>query len=234
VQRNLLPAGPPSIPGLELSGTSIYCNETGGDYYDYVLLPDGRIGVVVADVSGHGVDAALFMASARAFLISRVQGFSSPARLIGEVNRYIARDSDPTGRFMSMFFLEIDPVARSLRWVRAGHEPALYFSPAAGSFSELDGEGMVLGVENETPYRDYGRQGWDAGAVIVIGTDGITETRNSDNELFGSARVREVIRRNASRPAAEIQAAVIAAVQAHRGAAPQEDDVTLVVVKLLG
>lgn len=234
VQRNLLPAGPPSIPGLELSGTSIYCNETGGDYYDYVLLPDARIGVVVADVSGHGVDAALFMASARAFLISRVQGFTSPARLIGEVNRYIARDSDPSGRFMSMFFLEIDPPARSLRWVRAGHEPALYFDPAAGSFSELDGDGMVLGVENEAPYRDYGRQGWDPGAVIVIGTDGITETRNSDNELFGNERVREVIRRNASRPAAEIQAAVIEAVQTHRGPAPQEDDVTLVVVKLLG
>ncbi len=233
VQRNLLPAGPPAVPGLELSGTSIYCNETGGDYYDYVLLPHGRIGVVVADVSGHGVDAALFMASARAFLISRVQGFTSPADVIGEVNRYLAQDSDPTGRFMSMFFLEIDPAARSLRWVRAGHEPALVFSPAAGTFSELDGDGMVLGVEDKTPYRDYSRQGWEPGTVIVIGTDGITETRNGTDELFGSERVRAVIRTHAARSAAEIQSAVIEAVQAYRGSAPQEDDVTLVVVKLL-
>ncbi len=233
VQRNLLPAGPPTVPGVELSGTSIYCNETGGDYYDYVLLPEGRIGVVVADVSGHGVDSALFMASARAFLIARVQGFTSPADVIGEVNRYLARDSDSTGRFMSMFFLEIDPAARSLRWVRAGHEPALVFSPAAETFSELDGDGMALGVEDKAPYRDYGRQGWDSGTVIVIGTDGITETRNSKDELFGSERVRAVIRAHAARSAAEIQSAVIAAVQAHRGAAPQEDDITLVVVKLL-
>jgi phosphoserine phosphatase RsbU/P len=117
--------------------------------------------------------------------------------------------------------------------VRAGHEPAVIYSPAAGSFEDLGGEGMALGVEADARYRSYERQGWEPGAVIVIGTDGITETRSPSNAFFGSVRVRAIIRSHAKRTAAEIQSAVIDAVQAFRAEAPQEDDVTLVVVKLL-
>jgi sigma-B regulation protein RsbU (phosphoserine phosphatase) len=233
VQRTLLPAGPPKVPGLDLAGTSIYCNETGGDYYDYILLPGSRLGVVVADVSGHGIDAALFMASARAFLLSEAHLFKSPSLLARDVNRYLTRDSAPTGRFMSMFFLEIDPAAKTLRWARAGHEPAVMYSPASEDFQELGGDGMALGVVDDTDYRDYQQQGWEPGSVVVVGTDGITETRNRSGELFGSARTREIIRAHAAGSAADIQSAVIAAVEAFRGNTPQEDDVTLVVVKLL-
>ena len=233
VQRTLLPAAPPRVPGLDLAGASIYCNETGGDYYDYVFLPAGRLGIVVADVSGHGIDAALFMASARAFLLSGSQDFKSPSLLARDVNRYVTRDSAATGRFMSMFFLEIDPAAKTLRWVRAGHEPAVVYNTAGAGFHELGGEGMAMGVVEDAEYRDYTRQGWEPGSVVVIGTDGITETRNTAGELFGSERVREIIRANAAASAADLQAAVIQAVQTFRGDAPQEDDVTLVVVKLL-
>lgn len=233
VQRTLLPSRPPLVDGLDLSGTSIYCHETGGDYYDYVLLPGERLGVVVADVSGHGIDAALFMASARAFLLSEAQTFQSPARLARDVNRCVARDSASTGRFMSMFFLEIDPRAKTLRWVRAGHEPAMLYDPMQATFRQLGGEGMAMGVLDTAEYRDYTQQGWVPGAVVVIGTDGITESRNAAGELYGVERVRQVVRANASRPAADIQAAVIEAVHRFRGEAPQEDDVTLVVVKLM-
>jgi sigma-B regulation protein RsbU (phosphoserine phosphatase) len=233
VQRTLLPARPPRVPGLDLSGASIYCNETGGDYYDYVLLPEGRLGIIVADVSGHGIDAALFMASARAFLLSGAQDFKSPALLARDVNRYVTRDSASTGRFMSMFFLEIDPAAKTLRWVRAGHEPAMVYSTTSASFRELGGEGIAMGVVDNAEYLDHTQRGWEPGSVIIIGTDGITETRNTAGELFGSERVREIVRANAAASAEGIQAAVIQAVQAFREEAPQEDDVTLVVVKLL-
>lgn len=233
VQRTLLPAAPPRLPGLDLAGTSIYCNETGGDYFDYVRLPEGRVGIVVADVSGHGIDAALFMASARAFLLSEAERYQSPARLAEDVNRYITRDGDLTGRFMSMFFLEIDSAAKTLRWVRAGHEPALVHQPGSASFQQLDGEGMAMGVMKNAGYRDYSQQGWEPETVLVIGTDGITETRNVAGEFFGAERVRRIVAANASRPAAGIQAAVIEAVQDFRGEAPQEDDVTVVVVKLM-
>ncbi|MFO7709078.1 MAG: PP2C family protein-serine/threonine phosphatase [Desulfobacterales bacterium] len=117
--------------------------------------------------------------------------------------------------------------------MRAGHEPAVVYSPVSASFSDLGGEGMALGVEAEAVYQDYGRQGWEPGTVVVIGTDGITETRSASDELFGVERVRAFIRSRAEKTAAEIQSAVIDAVQAFRGQSPQEDDVTLVVVKLL-
>ncbi len=233
VQRNLLPAAPPVVPGLDLAGTSIYCYETGGDYYDFVLLPDGRAGIVVADVSGHGVDAALFMTSARAFLLAAALEYRDPAHLVRGVNRHLARDSARSGRFMTLFFLEIDPATQTLRWVRGGHEPAVTFSPASGEFQDLGGEGMALGVLEEAGYREYTQQGWDAGMVVVIGTDGISETRNPAGEMFGGRRLKEVVRANAALPAAGIQAAVIETLDAFRGDAPQEDDVTLVVVKLL-
>jgi sigma-B regulation protein RsbU (phosphoserine phosphatase) len=165
-------------------------------------------------------------------MLAEARGFSSPSSLARDVNRYVARDSAPTGRFMSMFFLEIDPSRRVLRWVRAGHEPALMFDPSSLGFHELDGDGMALGVEEEVAYRDYTLEGYPAGAVIVIGTDGITETRNTAGELFGTARVREIARTNAHLTAAAIQAAVVRAVQEFRGDAPQEDDLTLVVLKL--
>ncbi len=233
VQRNLLPAEPPVVPGLDMAGTSIYCYETGGDYYDFVPLPGDRVGVVVADVSGHGVDAALFMTSARAFLLAAAQGAQGPARLVSGVNRHLTRDSALSGRFMTLFFLEIDPAEKTLRWVRGGHEPALAFNPASGKFRDLGGEGLALGVVAETDFREYAQQGWEPGTVIVIGTDGISETRNPAGEPFGGGRLREVVRANAGLPAADIQSAVIETLNAFRGDAPQEDDVTLVIVKLL-
>ena len=107
------------------------------------------------------------------------------------------------------------------------------YSPAGADFHELGGDGMALGVVEDTDYRDYQQQGWEPGSVVVIGTDGITETRNRSGELFGSERTREIIRTNAARSAADIQSSVIDAVQSFRGETPQEDDVTLVVVKLL-
>jgi sigma-B regulation protein RsbU (phosphoserine phosphatase) len=131
-----------------------------------------------------------------------------------------------------MFFLEIDLAAKTLRWVRAGHEPALVYSALGASFRQLGGDGMVLGVLQQAEYRDYSHQGWEPGSVVVIGTDGVTETRNPAGELFGTERIRELLRANASGSAAVIQAAIIQAVQLFREQAPQEDDVTLVVAKL--
>jgi sigma-B regulation protein RsbU (phosphoserine phosphatase) len=233
VQRTLLPARPPEVAGVDLSGTSIYCYEIGGDYYDYLRLPEGRLGIVVADVSGHGIDAALFMTAARAFMISAAQGFRNPAGLVRDVNRHLTRDSAPTSQFMSLFFLEIDPAEKTLRWVRAGHEPAVVFNPVTGAFSELGGDGMALGVVADVDYTEYTQAGWDPGTVIVIGTDGIIETRNPSGEYFGGARLRDVMRTHAATPVDRIQSAVIAAVHDFRGESPQEDDVTLVVVKLI-
>jgi len=116
-----------TIAAFMFAGTSIYCDETGGDYYDYFGLPQDRCGIVVADASGHGVGAAMHMTTVRAFLHFGIRDYDSPAKLLTDVNTYVTRDSSQTGRFMSMFFLEIDRKSKMLRWVRAGHEPALVY-----------------------------------------------------------------------------------------------------------
>jgi len=232
LQQNLLPRQDPQFAELDIAGTSIYCDETGGDYYDYFRLPDKRLAIVVADASGHGVGAAMHMVTVRAFLHFGIRDYQGPAKLLSEVNTYVTRDSSQTGRFMSMFFLEIDPPKNTLRWVRAGHEPALVYDRAGRTFSELNGKGMVLGVDDGYRYEEFSRQGWNPGDIILIGTDGIHETRNENDQMYGQRRLRDIIQQHAGDPAQEINAGVINSVREHRGTAPQEDDVTLVVIKL--
>jgi sigma-B regulation protein RsbU (phosphoserine phosphatase) len=132
-----------------------------------------------------------------------------------------------------MFFLEIDSSAKILRWVRAGHDPAMFYDPSQDCFLDLSGEGVALGVVSDFRFSEFTRQGWDPGSIIVVGTDGIREARNTDGEMFGLDRLEDVVRKYASESAESIQNAVIANLRSFQGDAPQEDDITLVVVKLL-
>ena len=233
VQQNLLPQEAPEIPGLDIAGTSIYCDETGGDYYDYFKLPSDKFGVVVADASGHGIGAAMHMTTVRAFLHFGIRSYQSPAGLLSDVNHYATRDSAATSRFMSMFFLEIDLSEQTLRWVRAGHDPAKIFGPSNRRFDRMSGEGIALGVIGDYTYTDYTLQGWEPGSVILIGTDGINETRNDAGEMFGFNRLHQVIFNNVAESAEAIQNAVIDALLSFKGNATQEDDITLVIIKFL-
>ena len=232
VQQNLLPSEPPSLPGFDIAGTSKYCDETGGDYYDYFKFSNGHLRIVVADASEHGVGAAMLMTTVRALLRQRVTMGGDIARIVSDVNRELARDIGGSGRFMSMFFLEIEPEGNTLNWVRAGHEPAVLYDTREDSFLELTGEGMALGVVEHLEFRKYTHQGWTPGSIIVVGTDGIREARNEDGEMFGAARFREAIRRHATESAEEIQNRIIEELEIFQGETPQEDDITLVVVKL--
>jgi sigma-B regulation protein RsbU (phosphoserine phosphatase) len=173
------------------------------------------------------------MTTVRAFLHFGLRDYQGPGRLLNEVNQYVTRDSSETSRFMSLFFLEIDPSAKTLRWVRAGHEPAIILDPEDGKFRELSGTGVALGVVEDYTYQEFTLQGWGADTIIIIGTDGIHETRNDNGIMFGMNRVREIISANAAEPANCIQDAVINSLRNFQGGAPQEDDITLVTIKLL-
>lgn len=233
VQQNLLPAKPPSLPGLDIAGISNYCDETGGDYYDYFRLTNGDLGVVVADASEHGVSAALLMTTVRALLRQRVTMESDIARIVSEVNQELARDVASSGRFMTMFFLKIETKTNTLNWVRAGHEPAILYNVEDDIFLELAGEGMAMGVVEDLKYQKYNHRGWTPGSVVVVGTDGIREAQNDSGEMFGLNRFRKAIRRHAAKSAEEIKSRIIADLTVFQGEAPQEDDITLVVIKLL-
>jgi sigma-B regulation protein RsbU (phosphoserine phosphatase) len=173
------------------------------------------------------------MTTARAFLLFGARDYRGPADILSEVNRFLTRDSVATGRFMTMFFLEIDSQARILRWVRAGHDPSILYDPGQDSFQELDGDGMALGVVEDFHFQEYTHDGWAPGSVVVVGTDGVYETSNGERQMFGRDRLRELIRQHAAESAEAIQKVIIDTLQTFRGDAPQEDDITLVVVKLL-
>jgi sigma-B regulation protein RsbU (phosphoserine phosphatase) len=155
------------------------------------------------------------------------------ARIVTDVNRELNKDIKETGRFMTMFLLEIDVSSKMLRWVRAGHDPAILYHPREDTFDELAGEGMALGVDRKIEFQEFSRQGWTAGSVIFLGTDGIREALNREGEMFGLDRLRQAIRKNVSKSAESIQKAIIDELSIFRGDAPQQDDMTVVVVKLL-
>jgi serine phosphatase RsbU (regulator of sigma subunit) len=235
VQRSLLPTGPPRMERLDIAGASLYCNAIGGDYYDFFEGPrdSGTIRIALGDVCGHGTAAALLMASSRALLRSRALGPGPIEQVIGDVNRELSRDMRETGRFITLFFVEIDPRTRQLRWVRAGHDPAILYHPATDTFENLAGPGAALGIDADQSYTARSKNGLADGQVLLIGTDGIWEARNASGEMFGKDRLYGLMRRHAADSAQGITDAVLGQLKQFKGESDFEDDVTLVVVKLL-
>ena len=234
VQQNLLPAEMPQVKGLDIAGKSIYCDETGGDLYDFLELccrNSDQIGIAVGDVSGHGISAALLMATVRAFLRSRVTQPGSLSEIINDVNRLVAHDTRETGQFMTLFYAEIDPSEKSIRWIRAGHDPAMLYSPDSDTFVELMGNGIALGIDGGSEYQDQIIKGLSQGQVLLIGTDGIWETQNESGEMFGKKRLKALIRRFAHLSSKKMITSIIEELQTFRKSAKQDDDITLAVIK---
>jgi sigma-B regulation protein RsbU (phosphoserine phosphatase) len=234
VQQHLLPRSDPKIDGLDIAGKSIYCEETGGDYYDYLQIGkkgSAKINVVVGDVSDHGVPSALLMTTARAFLRQRASRPGNLNQIVADVNRQVSRDVEASGQFMTLFFCEIDSQNKSIRWVNAGHDPAVIYDPGINKFEELSGHALPLGVSEITAYQEF-KNKIKSGQIILIGTDGIWESQNAEGQMFGKDRFRNVIRLHAQQPAKEILQSVIAELDEFRHPVEKEDDVTLVVIKI--
>jgi len=233
VQRNLLPAEDPQIEGLDICGRSIFCDQVGGDYYDYLLADPhgtGKLGVVIGDVSGHGVPAALLMSTIRALLHQRSAFPGCMHCDLSDINQQLFRDIGDSGRFVTLLYAAFDVRDKTVRWVRAGHDPTLVYDLYSDTFDELGGRGIALGVLETAFFPEYVRD-INSGQIFAFGTDGIWETRNFEDEMFGRDRLRQIIRTHASESAKAISDAVVQAVVDFRGGHPQEDDVTLVIVK---
>ncbi len=235
VQQKLLPAKNPEIPGLDIAGKSIYCDETGGDYYDFLEFdPDNgqKMSVVLGDVSGHGISSALLMASARAFLRQRVSLPGTLGQIISDVNRQLAKDVAEYHNFMTLFYLRIDVRHKTLEWVRAGQDPAILYDPSKRTFETLDGEGIPLGVEASWVYEEHQKTGLQEGQIIVLATDGVWESENVKGKMYGKEKIYDLIRAHAALSAKGILNIVIDSLYRFTKGRKFEDDVTLVVVKI--
>jgi len=239
VQQNLLPSAPPLMPGLEVAGINLSCDETGGDYFDYFPIRRGQgqaLAVVVGDVTGHGVSSALLMATGRALLRAAGQAAAGegeappPWRRITDANRLLAEDVGDSGRFMTLFWIEIEGDTGRVCWVRAGHDPAFVVDPDREQPVELLGQGLPLGIVPDHVYQEHTAR-IEPGQVLLLGTDGIWEARDAAGEMYGRTRFFQVARAHAGRSAAAIRDAVLADLAAYKAGLPMEDDVTLVVVR---
>ena len=230
IQLSLLPTTIPDISGIKLGGICIPAKEVGGDYYDYLSHDDGRLDLVIADVSGHNVGAALIMSEARTMIRSRSGQFSRPDDLLRELNQFLYEDLTKAELFITLFYLQYRPDTRVVEYASAGHSPTLLWQAAKGQCLRLDPEGLIVGVKKEFPYeRDSYRLA--SGDVMILYTDGLTEAENEENELFGEDRLTGLLRENHHLPPQELINYVVDQVRLFTGHQNFTDDVSMIVLQ---
>jgi phosphoserine phosphatase RsbU/P len=231
VQAGLLPQRRPAVPGLDYDGVCRMAREVGGDYFDFLDLGSGRLGLALGDISGKGVSAALLMASVQAFLRSRAKQFTDdPASLVAQVNESLAESTDPS-KFATFFYAVYDSATRVLRYVNAGHNPPLVLRAGTTLVSRLRPTGMALGFDRGAVYGE-GRETLAPGDLLLAFTDGLTEALNEAGEEFGEARTAGLLVGNRHLAASDLQRLAMAELEAFCGHAPQHDDVTIVVARV--
>ena len=234
IQQTLMPKSNPDVDGYDIAGQSIWCDETSGDYYDFIYPGDWKqekVGIVVADVIGHGISAALLMTTVRASLRERIRIPGNGPAIVSHVNNSLAKDIEQLDLFVTMFYSEIDLNQKCFRWVHAGHESAIWYDPTKDAFKTLGGDGVPLGVMDDWAYVEAEIQ-IAPGQIILIGTDGIKEACNSQGEYFGNDRLMTIIREQAAKPAKDILKEVFETLDNFRFPAERKDDETLVIIKV--
>ena len=234
IQQSLLPEHTPALEHFEVAGRCVYCDETGGDYYDFLPFDQEghrRLGLIVGDVSGHGIGPALMMAATRGMLhVEAPHCVRDLGELLRRLNKQLAADAKE-GTFVTLFCGLLDDRTRSLVWASAGHEPALWRHARTGRIEELPNTGLPLGVLDDSTYAQAGAVTLEPGDLLVVGTDGICEARDADDQLFGTARLRNLMEQGAGLTASQICDLIIDEVAKFVAPAARTDDVTLIVAK---
>ena len=227
IQRAILPSDAPHVERVDLAGHNAPCRTVGGDYYDFFAYPDGRVGLVVADVAGKGMAAALLMANLQARVQMLAVDLDDLALLMGKLDQAVAAHS-PANRFITMFLGVIDPEAGTLTYCNAGHNPPLLIGESGPR--ALGEAGTVLGMLPELGYEQY-ETPFASGDMLVVYSDGVTEAADAEGEEFELERLTRLLESRRQDPCADIVSAVNQALTDFTGAAPAEDDVTIVVAR---
>jgi sigma-B regulation protein RsbU (phosphoserine phosphatase) len=233
IQANLLPSTSPFLPGVQIYGSSVFCEETGGDFYDF-LVRDGEHGpeivMLVGDVTGHGVGAALLMASSRAYMRSLLLQSLDLAEVMNRTNSLVHDDVDSSGNFITVFVLSFCPSTRRACWVGAGHDPAWFFPRTGEPCRTLAGQDIPLGVDPRWRFTEAAET--LEGGLLLMGTDGVWEAGAEGAGMFGKERLLQVVRDVAQSPPQDIAARVFEAVDRHTSGGRVEDDRTVVIARL--
>jgi sigma-B regulation protein RsbU (phosphoserine phosphatase) len=231
IQRQLLPQTQPQINGFEIFGGSEPCDETGGDYYDFIPRGDGCLALAVGDVSGHGIGAALLMAGARGVLRSHATrcDLNLPT-LFATLNEHLCQDIADE-QFMTLFYGVLTAKTKLMHWCSAGHGPLFFYRCREKTIAELGSTGLPLGIIAETIWEEGVPFVFEAGDILLVGTDGIWEARNPQGKALGTERLKALIRSRAGEPAAQIHTSILELVSRFRMDSHQEDDITLTVIK---
>ena len=237
IQQSFLPDTITQIEGYEVAARSVMAKEVGGDFFDVIpleIMPlgKGQLGIMIADVSGKGIPAALFMALSR--IVVRVNATwhkGQPDAAIRDANTIIANDAK-SGMFVTLFYGFLDSGSRTLTYVNAGHNPPIHFHAADGTITTLPATGIAMGVLPDSAYTQRSVK-MQAGDILVLYTDGITEAENAELAMFGTDRLDEIVLSSRGLPADALCDRILAAVKSFAGDHPQSDDITLMVIRSL-
>lgn len=232
IQQHLFPKAPPALPGFDIAGVTYPADSTGGDYFDFLPMLHERFGFIVADVTGHGVGPALLMAETRAYLRTLAGNREDVGEILTRANGILAEDVGHE-RFVTLFLGRLDPKTLAFFYANAGH-PAGYVLDASGAVKEeMKRTSVPLGIMPDTRYRGDAFVLLAPGDIVLLLTDGIEESTAPDDSFFGIERALDVVRARRDQPAREILEALYQAVRDFSGNAPQVDDVTAILIKVL-
>ncbi|WP_298436045.1 SpoIIE family protein phosphatase [Geobacter sp.] len=230
IQRALLPAAPPQVTGVRCAGKWVPAAHVGGDYYDFFPREDGSLDVVIADVSGHSVGAALIMTEARSVIRAQARCGGSPAAIVASLNDLLYDDLTRAELFITMFYASYAPATRTLTYASAGHNPPLLYQRADGTCRELDADGLILGVRQEVAFEER-QMPLAPGDVVFLYTDGIPEAQDDTGEFFGLSRLVRALHEHRDDDLEGLIGAVLARLAGFTRLSSPGDDVCMVLLK---
>ncbi|MBN1958100.1 MAG: SpoIIE family protein phosphatase [Desulfuromonadales bacterium] len=232
IQMGLLPSSLPQLESVALAGLCVPAHQVGGDYYDFIQRNSTTYDVVIADVSGHNIGSALIMAEARTFIHARIQSIQQPAAMLSELNSYFLKDLDRSDLFVTMFYLQYNPDSHRLIYSNAGHNNPLLWRNKKKQLELLDAEGLIFGVKKNISFEQK-TTNLAAGDLLLLYTDGIIEAENNDHQFFGTERLGHLLEECDNLDPQEIIDCIMNQVRFFTGMRHFNDDITLVVMKVL-
>lgn len=231
IQLSLLPEAPPLLPGIQIASLSVPAEHVGGDYYDFFVSDDRIIDAVIADVSGHNVGAALIMVETRTVLRAQIKTSSTPGDILSNLNSLLMHDLTRAELFISMFYIKYDTVTQWLTYSSAGHNQPLLYRIIDGCCQTLDTEGMIIGVTDDVKFEDKATL-LDPGDILLLYTDGVTESADKNGELFGVERLANLLQTVHDEPLQKIIDTIYSNIINFSGANSLADDVSLVAMRV--